>query len=190
MTVLGYGRNDQMTYSVVRAGYPTGGNMAISMLIAAVLQAAPLQPPGVLSLLAGEWVCLAGMADSRPVWRSETWRRGSNGTLVGLASATTELGNPLDVVPQADLTISGNGGQSIRLTYGADGRVGRYRLVRDEHEEAVFERVGSGSPRRIAYRLNGQHLEVIHVLADGGSRRWFYQRPGITQGIGGCDDRR
>jgi hypothetical protein len=100
-----------------------------------------------------------------PVWRTETWRRDAEGRLTGLIhSGLSRAGGPAPA-QEAELVISGRG-RAMRLTYRpADGATVRYRLVRNERWEAVFESIGSGSPRIISYRsADGLRLDVMHGL--------------------------
>jgi hypothetical protein len=165
----------------------------MSVLIAMALQAAqPAEgPPSVLDLLEGEWICRVEWLAGGPVWRTETWRRDGEGRLTGLIhSGLSRAGGP-EPGQEAELVISGRG-RATRLTYrAADGAASRYRLVRNERQEAVFESMGSGSPRIISYRYSGgRRLDVMHGLASGSSRRWSYEPPGMRTAIIGCDGRR
>lgn len=166
--------------------------MAMSVLIAMALQAAQPAPgpPSVLDLLEGEWICRVEWLAGGPVWRTETWRRDGEGRLTGIIrSGQRRAGGP-DAGQEAELVISGRG-RATRLTYRpADGAAVRYRLVRNERQEAVFETT-TGSPRIISYRYSGgRRLDVMHGLENGSSRRWSYQPPGMHTAIIGCDGRR
>jgi hypothetical protein len=141
--------------------------MVQSILIAIALQAAPAAPgpASVLDLLEGEWICRVEWLAGGPVWRTETWRRDAEGRLTGLIhSGLSRAGGPAPA-QEAELVISGRG-RAMRLTYRpADGATVRYRLVRNERWEAVFESIGSGSPRIISYRsADGLRLDVMHGL--------------------------
>ncbi len=167
--------------------------MGMLSLIALALQAAqPVSgPPGALDLLAGEWICRAEWMAGGPVWRSESWRRESDGRLTGTIRRGLRRAGGDDMAVEAELVISGRG-RSLRLTYRpAGGGQVRYRLVRDTQQEAVFESTGNGSPRIITYRHVGfRRLDVMHALTDGSSRRWSYQPPGMHTPAIDCDGRR
>lgn len=163
--------------------------MAISVLAAALLQAAQPQPADVLGLLDGEWVCRVAWRGG-PMWRSETWERDAQGRLTGVIVTRRTTAGPPERRQEAELTISGHG-RGTRLTYRADGRTSRYRLVRNDRMEAVFEIIGSGSPRIISYRDSGfRQLEVMHGLATGSSERWLYQPQGMHLPTGMCNGSR
>ena len=167
--------------------------MMLSMLLALALQGTlpPPPPRDLFDRLEGEWICRQEMLASGPLWRTEIWWSQEDGSAAGrIMIASRRLASGEAMHPDIDMLFSRRG-RGPRLTYQpAEGRPVRYRLARRSRLEAAFQAIGHGSPRIISYRLNGQRLEVRHILAGGGTQRWFYQRPGLHQGIGGCDGRR
>ena len=166
--------------------------MAIAALIAMALQAAATgEPPrDLFDLLEGEWICRQEMLASGPLWRTEIWWSQEDDSVAGrIQIASRRLASGEAMRPDFTLVFSRRG-RVPRLTYRpAEGRPVHYRLVRTTRQEAVLESVGNGSPRIITYRLNGVRLEVMHGLAEGGTRRWLYQRPEAGSAIVGCDGR-
>jgi hypothetical protein len=167
--------------------------MTIATLIAAALQAvSPAQgPASMLDLLEGEWICRQEVLADGPVWRSETWRTQEDGRLVGIVHTVMRRAGSEDIRQEAELVISRRG-RTPRLTYRvADRRPVHYRLVRDARQEAVFESVGSGSPRIISFRDSGfRRLEIMYGLENGSSQRWSYQPRAMHTAIIPCDGRR
>jgi hypothetical protein len=167
--------------------------MAMSILIVAALQAAapPHRPPDLFDQLEGEWVCRQEMLASGPVWRTEIWWSQEDDSVAGrilIAQRRPPSGEAMH--PDFTLHFSRTG-RTPRLTWRpAEGRPVSYRLARNSRQEMVFERVGNGSPRVIAYRIDGTRLEVMHGLAEGGTRRWSYQRQGDHRPAVNCDGRR
>ncbi len=166
--------------------------MAMSILIAAALQAVQpgQRPRDLFDLLEGEWVCREEMLASGPVWRTEIWWSQEDDSVGGriLASRLPVSGEPFH--PDFTLNFSRRG-RTPRLTYQpAEGRPVYFRLARASQQEMVFESVGNGSPRIIAYRIDGTRLEVMHGLAEGGTHRWLYQRQGDHRPAVNCDSRR
>ncbi|HTU09662.1 MAG TPA: hypothetical protein VMG08_02090 [Allosphingosinicella sp.] len=164
--------------------------MTIIALIATALQAAqPLQrPPDLFDLLEGEWACRQEMLAGGPVFRRERWRSQEDGRVVGEIRSVPPRADGTALPPEAELVFSRQG-RVPRLTYRpAGGRPVYYRLARGTRDEAVFEAVGNGSPRIISYRVGAlQRLEVMHGLANGGSRRWTYRPQGMRSAVPRCD---
>jgi hypothetical protein len=169
--------------------------MIISVLIGLALQSAeppaqPLQrPQDLFDLIEEEWGCRESMGGGRGV-RRERWRSQEDGRVVGEIRTYPPRSDGTELPPEAELVFSRRGG-TPRLTWRpADGRPVYYRLARGTRDEAVFEAVGNGSPRIISYRFaQGGRLEVMHGLANGGSRRWTYRRTGIRSALPYCESR-
>lgn len=166
--------------------------MSMFALIALVMQAAqPVQrPPDLFDGLEGEWVCRQVSATGEGVFRSERWRSREDGSAVGEISSIRARAEGAEGMPEAELVFSRRG-RTPRLSYReAGGRIVQYRLARGTRDEAVFEAVGNGTPRIISYRRSqGRRLEVMHGLANGGSRRWTYRPAGMRSAAPRCDGR-
>ena len=148
--------------------------MTMMMVLAMALQAAsaPAQPALLLGL-EGDWVCRVAAASPLRHWRYENWRRDETGRLVGtIRVERTTRGHPVPV-EEAMAAIAGH-----RLTYRSGGQLVRYRLLRSEGDEVIFESAGRARLRRIAFRRDGRFLRVMHIYRDGRSDSWTYQRSG------------
>lgn len=165
-------------------------NMPTSILLALALQGTlpPPPPRDLFDLLEGDWVCRQAMLAGGPVYRRESWRSREDGDASGQIRSFPPRASGTESPPEVELLFSRRG-RGRRLTYGlTNGAPVRYRLARATLQEAVFEAVGSGSPRIISYRLvSDQRLEVMHGEANGSVRRWTYQLSGRHGATIGCD---
>jgi hypothetical protein len=168
----------------------------LTILLAFTVQGTlPAEPPrDMFDLLEGEWICRQAVLAGGPVFRRESWRGREDGDASGQIRSYPPRASGTESPPEVEL-IYLRGRRAPRLGYaspaGDRNRTAYYRLARGTAREAVFERIGSGTPRIVSYRLAGNdRLEVMHGLENGSTQRWTYQRPGARDAAIGCDGRR